>query len=121
MTAREHCERVRFDFSLVDRYIPNNKFKRIYPFDGSMAGVAENGDDLGDLYNKLQKSSTIIWKKIAGMNNGKQEEKKVVRRKTRRIVTKEGLEVTKKKSKKVTEAVDEQAEDDEAVDVCEEG
>ena len=115
MTAREHCERVRFDYSLVDRYVPNNKFKRIYPLDASLAGSAENGDDLGELYSKLEKSSTIIWKKIAGMMNHKQEEKKKVVRK-RRIILREGGEVLKKKAKKVPKE-----EDDEAVEICEEG
>lgn len=123
MTAREHCERVKFDFSLVDRYVPNNKFKRIYPYDASMAGTAENGDDLGDLYAKLEKSSTIVWKKIAGMMNNKQDEKKTVRKKTRRTITKDGVEVPKKKSKKITKEFDEKTdlEDDEAIDICEEG
>lgn len=124
MTAREHCERVKFDFALVDRYIPDNKFKRIYPYDASLAGTAENGDDLGDLYAKLEKSSKIIWKKIAGMNNKKQDEKKgAVRKKVRRIITKEGIELAKKKSKKIAKEFEDKTdlEDDEAIDMCDEG
>ncbi len=55
MTVKEHSERVRFDHTLVDQYIKGNKFKRIYPQEPGMAGIASNGDDLNDVYQKLEK------------------------------------------------------------------
>ena len=121
MTAREHCERVKFEFALVDRYIPNNKFKRIYPYDRSMAGVAENGDDLGDLYRKLEKSSALIWKKIAGMNNKKQEEKLKKKKTIRLNMCKDDAVPVKKKLKKKNTGVlgdKTDLEDDEAIEIC---
>jgi hypothetical protein len=33
MTVKEHCERIRFDHNLIERYVPNNGFKRIFPID----------------------------------------------------------------------------------------
>ena len=57
MTAAEHMERVRFDFNLIDKYVPNNKFKRIFPLDPGSGLKADNGDDLDELYPKLEKSS----------------------------------------------------------------
>lgn len=40
MTVKEHCERVRFDTYLIDQYIPNNKFKKIYPIDPGCGGIS---------------------------------------------------------------------------------
>ena len=57
MTAAEHQERVRFDHNLVDKYIPNNKFRRIYPLEVNSGLKAENGDELDELYPKLEKAS----------------------------------------------------------------
>lgn len=76
MTAREHCERVRFDHNLVDKYVPNNKFRRIFPLDPGSGARAENGDDLDEFYNKLEKISTVIWKKQVGMIEKKKNDDK---------------------------------------------
>ena len=57
MSVKEHNERVRFDYNLMDQYIPNKAFKRIYPCDPGTAGVATNGDDLEEFYAKLEKSA----------------------------------------------------------------
>ena len=67
MTAREHSERVRFDHHLVDKYVPNNKFRRIFPLDPGSGLRADNGDELDDLYVKLAKVSVVLWKKQVGM------------------------------------------------------
>ena len=57
MTVKEHNDRVKFDYNLIDQHIPNNAFKRIYPADPGKAGKAENGDDLEEFYIKLEKSA----------------------------------------------------------------
>lgn len=57
MTVQEHSERVRFDFNLIDKYVPNNKFRRIYPLDPNSGLKADNGDELDELYLKLEKTS----------------------------------------------------------------
>ncbi len=66
MTAKEHCDRVRFDHYLVDAYIPDNKYKRIYPLDAGQGGFAANGDELEELYAKIEKTANIVWKKQVG-------------------------------------------------------
>ena len=63
MTAQEHSQRVRFDSNLVDVYIPNSGYKRIYPLDPGQGGFAANGDELEDLYAKMEKVSQNVWKK----------------------------------------------------------
>jgi hypothetical protein len=50
MTVKEHNARVRFDSNLIDQIIPNNKFKRIYPLEPGMGGIASNGDELEEFY-----------------------------------------------------------------------
>ena len=67
MTVKEHCERVRFDYNLIDQYIPGNKFKRIYPLDPGKGGLAANGDELEEVYSKLEKAAQTVWKKQVGM------------------------------------------------------
>lgn len=57
MSVKEHNERVKFDYNLIDQHIPNNAFKRIYPVDPGKAGTAANGDDLEEFYVKLEKSA----------------------------------------------------------------
>jgi hypothetical protein len=57
MSVKEHSERVRFDHNLIDQYIPHNNFKRIYPPDPGCGGLATNGDELEELYVKLEKSA----------------------------------------------------------------
>ena len=63
MTVKEHSERVRFDYNLINQYIPDNKFKRIYPVDPGTGGFATNGDELEELYVKLEKCANTVWKK----------------------------------------------------------
>ena len=67
MSAQEHMQRVKFDYTLVDAHIPGNKFNRIYPVDPGRGGYSANGDDLEDFYIKLEKMSTLLWKKGAGL------------------------------------------------------
>jgi hypothetical protein len=57
MTVKEHSERVRFDHNLIDKHLPRSNFKRIFPIDPGSGGVAANGDQLEDLYAKLEKSA----------------------------------------------------------------
>jgi len=67
MTAAEHCQRVKFDYNLIEAHIPSCGFKRIYPLDPGVSHQASNGDDLDEIYNKLEKAAQILWKKQAGM------------------------------------------------------
>ena len=57
MTAAEHSVRVKFDYNLIDQFIPNGGFKRIYPLDPNQSNYATNGDDLDEVYSKLEKCS----------------------------------------------------------------
>lgn len=66
MSAQEHCQRVKFDYNLVDQYIPGNNYKRIYPLDPGRGGYAANGDELEHVYRDLEKSANLVWKKQAG-------------------------------------------------------
>ena len=63
MTAAEHCQRVKFDYNLIDAYIPNCGFRRIYPLDPNTTNTASNGDDLDEIYTKLEKAAQVVWKK----------------------------------------------------------
>jgi hypothetical protein len=63
MTAAEHCQRVKFDYNLIDAHIPSCGFKRIYPLDPGTSNVAANGEDLDEVYNKLEKAAQVVWKK----------------------------------------------------------
>ena len=67
MTVKEHSERVRFDHNLIQQYIPGNRYKRIFPVDPGCGGYATNGDELEDIYAKLEKCATNVWKKQVGM------------------------------------------------------
>ena len=67
MTVKEHSERVRFDHNLIQQYIPGNKYKRIFPVDPGCGGFATNGDELEEIYVKLEKCATNVWKKQVGM------------------------------------------------------
>ena len=58
LTAKEHCDRVRFDHNLVKKRIPNNKYDLIYPKEAP-------GED-PDLYLKLYKKADEIWKMSTG-------------------------------------------------------
>lgn len=90
MTVKEHSERVRFDHYLIDSYIPNNKFKRIFPLDPGAGSYSCNGDDLDETYAKLLKTSNTIWKKQVGMIQKKEvnpnihETKKCKKRKNKK-------------------------------------
>jgi len=57
MSVREHCERVRFDYYLTEKYLPSTNFKRIYPVDPGMGGVTATGESYEDLYIKFEKSA----------------------------------------------------------------
>jgi hypothetical protein len=67
MTVKEHSERVRFDHHLIDQYVPESGFKRIYPVDPGTGGLANNGDELEEFYVKLEKCAQTVWKKQVGM------------------------------------------------------
>lgn len=57
MTAAEHSQRVKFDFNLIENYVPNCGFKRIYPLDPGSSEMAANGEDLEEVYSKLEKAA----------------------------------------------------------------
>ena len=119
MTVREHCARVKFDYTLIDRFVPNNKFKRIFPHDCSSGAVAENGDDLSEFYHRLEKVCCNLWKKAAGMNNQKLPEKdptKIIKKKKRPVL---GQAVPKKEKKK--RDVEEDEADIDMEEPCEDG
>ena len=84
MTVKEHCERVRFDYNLIEQYIPGNKFKRIFPLDPGSGGLATNGDELEEIYAKLEKTSNTIWKKQVGMIQKKEANPNVHEKKKKR-------------------------------------
>jgi hypothetical protein len=63
MTVKEHCDRVRFDHNLVEKFLPGSNFKRIYPLDPGAGGVDKNGEALEEIYIKLEKSAQTMWKK----------------------------------------------------------
>ena len=67
MTVKEHSERVRFDHNLIEKHLPKSNFRRIFPIDPGSGGTAANGDNLEDLYVKLEKSACTLWKKQVGM------------------------------------------------------
>lgn len=77
MTAKEHCERVRFDPKLVKQKFPSNGFKCIYPKDAQ-------GED-PDLYLKIQKKANDIFRSSTGTVPAKKatfvEEKKAKKKK----------------------------------------
>jgi hypothetical protein len=66
--------RVRFDHTLVEQYVPNNKYKRIYPLDPGRGGSAANGDDLEEVYAKLEKCANIMWRKQVGTITKKEKD-----------------------------------------------
>ena len=48
MSAKEHCDRVKFDPKKVETHLPDSGFKLIYPCEE-------------DLYIKIQKRATEMW------------------------------------------------------------
>ena len=58
MNVKEHCDRVRFDPSLVAQRFPNSGYRLIYPKDAP-------GED-PDLYLKIQKKAHQMWKLTTG-------------------------------------------------------
>lgn len=118
MSVKEHNERVRFDYNLIDQYIPGNGFKRIYPCDPGQAGLASNGDDLEEFYNKLEKSAATVWKKQVGMVQKKDFNihEKIISKKKKRKNTKNLLTSMTSHIKKDHPSMlepEEEAEDDE--------
>ena len=94
MTVREHSERVRFDNTLVDQYIPKNRFRRIFPLDPGCGELAANGEELEEVYAKLEKVSKQVWKKSVGMVSKKDtnpnvhaEQKKKKRKNRKNLLT----------------------------------
>jgi hypothetical protein len=57
MTVKEHCERIKFDHNLIERYVPNNGFKKIFPIDPGCGEITDAGEDMEDVYAKLEKTS----------------------------------------------------------------
>jgi hypothetical protein len=53
MTVKEYSERLSFDCDLIDEYIPNNKFKRIYPLESDDIQMTDNNEKLDEFYEKL--------------------------------------------------------------------
>ena len=119
MSVKEHNERVRFDYNLIDQYIPNNSFKRIYPCDPGTAGVASNGDDLEEFSVKLEKSAQTVWKKQVGMIQKKDTQnihEKIIKktkgkRKTKNLLT--SMTTHMKKEGEQEQEPEEEAEDGE--------
>ena len=54
LTVKEHCEKVRFDPTLVEKNLADNKFKLIYPKEGK------------DSYEKFQKKASQFWSMATG-------------------------------------------------------
>lgn len=67
MTAAEHSMRVKFDYNLVDQFMPSTGYKRIFPLDPAVSHTSPTGEDLDEFYTKLEKMSQIVWKKQVGM------------------------------------------------------
>ena len=65
VSAKEHCERVRFDFKQFEQKYPNSGFKLIYP--------AEAPGDDPDLYLKIQAKSYDIFRSATGTVPQKRE------------------------------------------------
>lgn len=57
MTAVEHSQRVKFDYNLIDAYLPNNGYRRIYPLDPEKPEYSTSGEELEEVYSKLEKFS----------------------------------------------------------------
>ena len=115
MSVKEHNERVRFDYNLIDMYIPNNGFKRIYPCEPGQAGVASNGDDLEEFYNKLEKCAQTVWKKQVGMIQKKDFNihEKIIKKKKRKATKNLLTSMTSHIKKDQPLEPEEEAEDDE--------
>lgn len=58
MSAKEHCEKVKFDPTTVAQRLPSSGFSLIYPKDAP-------GDD-PDLYLKINKKAHNMWKLATG-------------------------------------------------------
>jgi len=56
MTVKEHCERIRLDHNLIERYVPNNGFKKIFPIDPGCGEITDAGEDMEDFYIRLEKT-----------------------------------------------------------------
>lgn len=63
MSAKEHCERVRFDPKLVQQKFPDSGYKLIHPCDAPGADP--------DLYLKITKKSFEIFRSATGTNPAK--------------------------------------------------
>ena len=63
MSVKEHCDRVKFDPSLVAIRFPNSGYRLIYPKEAP-------GED-PDLYLKIQKKAHQMWKAATGTETKK--------------------------------------------------
>lgn len=79
-SAKEHCERVKFDHTLVEKCLPHNGFRLAYPKDAP-------GKD-PDLYLRISKKSFEIFRATTGTNPQKRqsvdEPKKVAAKKKKK-------------------------------------
>jgi hypothetical protein len=77
LSVKEHTERVRFDPFLVEKKIENNNFKLIYP-------RGPEGGENQDIYDKILKKATTMWKEATGTNTIKlvpyAEKEKVIKK-----------------------------------------
>lgn len=74
MTAQEHSQRVKFDYNLIDAYIPCCGYKRIYPLDPDIPMYSSTGEELQEVYNKMEKVAQTVWKKNVGMVSNKDKQ-----------------------------------------------
>ena len=78
MTAKEHCEKVRFDPNLVTQRFPRNAYRLIYPKEAK-------GDD-PELYLKILRKSNEIWKAATGTFNKREETYSEEKKKIKNLV-----------------------------------
>ena len=82
MSAKEHCDKVKFDPSNVAHRLPNSGFSLIYPKEAP-------GDD-PDLYIKIHKKAHNLWKLATGTVPKKRPgegDEKVKKKKTKKKKT----------------------------------
>jgi hypothetical protein len=82
MSAKEHCDKVKFDPSTVAHRLPNSGFSLIYPKEAP-------GDD-PDLYIKIHKKAHNLWKLATGTVPKKRPgegDEKVKKKKTKKKKT----------------------------------
>lgn len=110
MSAKEHCERVRFDPKLVAHKLPHSGFKLIFPSD------AAPGED-PDLYLRVQKKSFEIFRSATGTIPAKRqleaEQLELQKKKAAAAAKKKKLKALKKAKKKESQLTAEVVEAEE--------